>query len=711
MIHRLLVVFVVLMVVDQSCAEDWPALPDQNAAVEIPAQEWPLRPGPRKVRVLVHFPGGKLANVGERTGLMLTLHNWGGTDCVGTASPTVLAERLNVVALCVNYLQSGPKDSIEGPEPYDFGYLQALDALRALWWLDHGLKSREIKFAGGRVFATGGSGGGNVTLMCNKLAPRTFAGVIDLCGMKKLSDDIAFKLPGGSDLDARFSRDPASPNFLSLDHQELRFIGNPDHLATMKALGSISKIVTVHGADDTTCPYADAVEMVGWMQRAKLDVEPQFVTKDRVDGKIFTTTGHALGNRTEIVLQIPRRSLSLDGKPSPIMRLGPSDFDRAETICYRTTNGAFELDYSNGFPVGRFVPHEPLPEYPNHQDLSFVLGRDGMKRDIKTLADSAERREHILRHFQRVTGPLPSPMRRVPLDVKVVEEIKVGNLTRRKLTYQSDPTGRVSAYLFLPVAQASRLSPSDKPSSGEPPERRWPAMLCLQQTTNVGKDEPAGVRGDPSLKYALELAERGFIALVPDYPSFGEHAYDFDPKHGYVSGTMKAVWDNIRAVDFLETLSEVDADRIGCIGHSLGGHNAIFTAVFEPRLKAIVSSCGFCSMQKDDVPSWNGPRYMPLIASEFKNDPKLLPFDFHELVAALAPRPFFASAATKDNDFDVTGVKDVLDAARPIYALHGKGDDLVGHYPEAGHSFPDDARRLAYEFLERALGPRRSKTR
>lgn len=215
------------------------------------------------------------------------------------------------------------------------------------------------------------------------------------------------------------------------------------------------------------------------------------------------------------------------------------------------------------------------------------------------------------------------------------------------------------------------------------------------------------MRGDPGLKYALELAERGFIAIVPDYPSFGEHAYDFDPRHGYVSGTMKAVWDNIRAVDLLESLPEVDAERIGCIGHSLGGHNAIFTAVFEPRLKAIVSSCGFCSMQKDDVPSWTGPRYMPLIASEFKNDPKRLPFDFHELIAVLAPRPFFASAATKDSDFDVTGVKDVLDAARPIYALHGKADDLVGQYPEAGHSFPEDARRRAYEFLDRALEPRR----
>jgi dienelactone hydrolase len=594
-------------------------------------------------------------------------------------------------------LQSGPKDSIEGPEPYDFGYLQALDALRALWWLDHGLKTNKAKFAEGRIFATGGSGGGNVTLMCNKLAPLTFACVIDLCGMKKLSDDIAFNLPGGSDLNARYSRDPNSPNFLSLDHQELRFLGNPDHLAILDLKLSRTRIVTVHGVDDTTCPYPDAVEMVHWMRRAGLDVEPHFISKDQLDGKAFTSTGHALGNRTEIVLQLGAKHLSpSDPDRREHIKNRLIDFERHNyancptTIRYPTSDGAFEIDYSASYPVGRFVANELPPEYPNHQDLSFVLDSNGAKRGIKFGGDWwFGRREHIVRHFQRVTGPLPSPLRRVPLDVKLIEDVKVGSLTRRKLSFQSDPTDRVTAFLFLSKARKSA--------------KKRPAMLCLQQTTNVGKDEPAGVRGDPGLKYALELAERGYITLAPDYPSFGEHPYDFDPKHGYVSGTMKAVWDNIRAVDLLETISEVDAERIGCIGHSLGGHNAIFTAVFEPRLKAIVSSCGFSSMQKDDVPSWTGPRYMPLIASEFKNDPKRLPFDFHELIAALAPRPFFASATTKDDDFDVSGVKDVLDAARPIYALVGKADDLVGHYPEAGHSFPEASRKQAYEFLDRHL--------
>lgn len=332
------------------------------------------------------------------------------------------------------------------------------------------------------------------------------------------------------------------------------------------------------------------------------------------------------------------------------------------------------------------------PAYKEHLDLDYYLAADGKKHPIKTAADWQLRRGHILAAMQQVMGPLPMPDSRVALDVEKVEESKVGKLLRRKLRYRSDAFGTVSAWLFLPMA--SPLSVNG----------RAPAVLCLHQTTKIGKDEPAGLGGQPSLHYALHLAERGFITLAPDYPSFGEHRWNFaDPKPGYKSGTMKAIWDNVRAVDLLQSLPEVDPKRLGVIGHSLGGHNALFTAAFEPRLKVIVSSCGFTSFLKDDMPSWTGPVYMPRIASVYKNDAKKMPFDFTEIVAALAPRPFLACAATKDDDFAVDGVRDVLNSARPIYQLYQAGDSLQAYYPEAKHSFPADARQRAYEFLERHL--------
>ncbi len=333
-------------------ADVWPTLPAANGTVKIPAQEWPLRPGPRQVLVTVHFPGGKLANVTEKTGLMLSLHNWGGTGCAGTANPVQLAEHFNVVCLCVDYLQSGDKDLPE-LEPYDFGYLQALDALRALSWLEKSLVEQKLAFAKGRVYATGGSGGGNVTLMVNKLAPRTFACNIDMCGMTRLTDDMAFNLPGGTGLNARYSRDPSNPFYLTPDHQQLRFVGDPTHLEVMKKLGNSARVIVVHGVDDTSCPIADAREMVANMESAKLTVEPWFITPAEVDGKAILSPGHSLGNRTLIVFKVADQYL-LPDSPKAAVREGPSDFERREDIVYPTVNGRFVISYAEGYPVGRF---------------------------------------------------------------------------------------------------------------------------------------------------------------------------------------------------------------------------------------------------------------------------------------------------------------------------------------------------------------------
>ena len=645
-------------------ASEWPDLPQSDGALEIPAQLRPLHPGPRNIRIRISYPGGTLDSVNAQTGVMLTLHNWGGEDCAGTANSDVLARRLNVVTVCVNYLQSGRKAAIDAPEPYDFGYLQALDALRALWFVCNGLQRGEQPVDIGRLYCTGGSGGGNVTLMANKLAPRTFACVVDMCGMKKLSHDIAFNLPGGSGLDARWSRDPASANYLSCDHQELRFVGHPAHLQTAKRLGASSKVIVVHGVDDSTCPYPHAVEFVANMKAAKLDVEPRFITKDDLDGTVFVSTGHALGNRTEIVFRVAGRYLQPDS-PELMRRETPSDFERRDEVRYSTSGGQFVISYEDGFPVGRFEAAESPPDYRDHHDLSYYLDEDSGRQPIHSIAHWQIRRRHILDHLQRVMGRVPAVTSRVPLDVKVIEETRDGDLIRRKISFQSDPFDRVTAWLLVPAADGSMPRP---------------AVLCLHQTTQAGKDEPVGLTGAPNMHYAIELARRGYVILAPDYPSLGEHEYDFAANPEYASGTMKAIWDNIRGVDLLESLPQVDGKRIGVIGHSLGGYNAMFTASFDPRLRVIVSSCGFSSLQKDDVPSWTGPRYMPRIARQFANDAARVPFDF-----------------------DVSGVREVIEAASPVYRLFDKPEYLQAIYPDSPHDFPPAARQQAYDFLDKHL--------
>jgi predicted dienelactone hydrolase len=153
-------------------------------------------------------------------------------------------------------------------------------------------------------------------------------------------------------------------------------------------------------------------------------------------------------------------------------------------------------------------------------------------------------------------------------------------------------------------------------------------------------------------------------------------------------------------------LPEVDPERIGCIGHSLGGHNTMFTAAFDTRIKAAVSNCGFTSFAKyygGNLKGWTSARYMPRIAAVYDLRPEKMPFDFTEVVAAIAPRAFLASAPIHDDNFEVSGVKDCIAAAKPVYELLGAGDRLAANYPDCKHDFPPEVRKVAYEWLDRWL--------
>jgi dienelactone hydrolase len=277
----------------------------------------------------------------------------------------------------------------------------------------------------------------------------------------------------------------------------------------------------------------------------------------------------------------------------------------------------------------------------------------------------------------------------VPLDVRISETIDEPQYVRKKLSYASEPTDRVPAWLLLPKAKNGTR----------------PAALCLHQTVKIGKDEPVGLGGKPNLRYAQELAKRGYVALAPDYPNFGAHAVDVYSL-GYVSATMKAVWDNMRGLDLLTSLPEVDAERIGAIGHSLGGHNAIFTAVCDERIRAVVSSCGFTSFPRyyeGKLAGWTHKGYMPRIASKYALDPKLVPVDFPELLAAIAPRGLFINAPTHDANFEVEGVKTCVESAKQVYQLFGATERIQAVHPEAEHDFPPAQREQAYRFLDRVL--------
>jgi pimeloyl-ACP methyl ester carboxylesterase len=332
------------------------------------------------------------------------------------------------------------------------------------------------------------------------------------------------------------------------------------------------------------------------------------------------------------------------------------------------------------------------PVYTDHARLLVVRDARGAERPVRTPADWAVRRGHVLTAMQQVMGPLPSADKKVPLDPRVVEETPGDGYVRKKLTIAVEAGDRLPLYLLIPKRPAGKL----------------PAVLCLHPTNRpLGKGVVVGLGGKADRDYAVQLAERGYVTLAPDYVNMGE--YHFDPyAHGYASATMKGVWNHMRCVDLLRSLPEVDGERIGVIGHSLGGHNGMFLAAFDERVKCVVSSCGFCSFpryMKGDLTGWSHDGYIPRIRTAYGRDPAKMPFDFPEVVAALAPRPFLACAPVGDTNFDVQGVKDCLAAAQPVYDLLRAGDRLRGVYPDAGHDFPPEAQRAACHWLDHWLKP------
>lgn len=337
---------------------------------------------------------------------------------------------------------------------------------------------------------------------------------------------------------------------------------------------------------------------------------------------------------------------------------------------------------------------DEVPVYESRHRLLVLRTPDGTEKPItrENLFDWGRRRFQILRNMEKVMGTLPGPERRVPVHTRIVREERTEKYRRVLLRYVAEPGDEVPAYLLIPHELK-------KPA---------PAVLVLHQTVNIGKDEVVALGGRPNRQFAHELANRGYVVLAPDYPTFGEYRFDFATQGAhYVSGTMKAIWNNIRGVDLLESLPYVDSDRIAALGHSLGGHNALFTAAFDQRIRAVVTSCGFTGFEYyygGNLRGWSQARYMPRVASVYSNNPRLMPFDFHDVLAAIAPRPVFINAPQHDHNFYVEGVWDVLDAVRPVYELFGAEENLVAIFPDYGHDFLPPDREAAYQFLDRVLG-------
>lgn len=350
-----------------------------------------------------------------------------------------------------------------------------------------------------------------------------------------------------------------------------------------------------------------------------------------------------------------------------------------------------------GMSFGALAAHAEPPRLPR-DNLLLYHDAEGKPQPVRSLQDWTKRRDEIIRGAALVMGRPPGKEKIVPLDVQIEEEFDGGKYIRRLITYTSEPDCRTPAYLLIPKEVLAG-------------KRKAPAILALHGTNmEIGHGSIVGLGKTPNRGYALELAERGYIVLAPNYPIMARYQPDIKAL-GWESGTLKAVWDNMRGLDLLESLPYVAGKEFGAIGHSLGGHNSVYTAVFDPRIVAVISSCGLDSYldyyggdpaRWDFGQGWCQTRYMAKLA-DYKGRLEEIPFDFHELIATLAPRHMLIIAPTKDGNFRADSVDRVAKAAAAIYKLHGHPERLRVLHPECEHDFPPEMREKAYELFDRVL--------
>ncbi len=332
-------------------------------------------------------------------------------------------------------------------------------------------------------------------------------------------------------------------------------------------------------------------------------------------------------------------------------------------------------------------------------DLLRLQTPDGVI-PVTTASEWEQRRAQIQAAFRSIVGEPPTQA--PPLDPRVEDSHDEGDYVRHRVSYAVDEDERVPAWLLAPKGLT------------EPA----PGILCPHQTTPLGKDEPAGLGGEPTYAYARDLARRGYVTLAPDHVSASERCTpglrhydtaDLYRRYPNWSAVGKTIWDLRRGLDYLETLPEVRTDRLGMIGHSLGGHSTVFTAGADERVRCAVSSCGITIFAGDDRRlDWardHWYQYLPRLRPIFLAGLPA-PFDFHELAALIAPRPFLNLTALNDECFASTdAVTELALQVNRVYRLLGAEECFSSYFHGNRHSFPAEARALAYAWLDRWLRP------
>lgn len=206
-------------------------------------------------------------------------------------------------------------------------------------------------------------------------------------------------------------------------------------------------------------------------------------------------------------------------------------------------------------------------------------------------------------------------------------------------------------------------------------------------------------RQKPDLHPILALVQAGYAVVGFDQTGHGSRTGEFATfyeRFPHWSRLGRMIADTRAVMDALQKEDIVDTNRIYLYGYSMGGIVAMHTAALDSRVKGVVSICGFTPMRTDTVATGTGglARYsvdLPLLPrlGFFIGHEAQMPYDYNELLGAIAPRPVYVLQPQLDRDATPADVRTAVDQAKKIYSLYKAEDKLTLDEPWDYNRLPE----------------------
>jgi len=285
----------------------------------------------------------------------------------------------------------------------------------------------------------------------------------------------------------------------------------------------------------------------------------------------------------------------------------------------------------------------------------------------RSRAEWVARRPELRRQIRASLGIDPAPAR-LPLDVHRGGTLARPGYAIERLYWQTWPGVYASGWLYRPDAIADRL----------------PAIL------NFHGHWPGGATHPTVQSRMVALAKQGYVALVVDTVHLDDYATGLNP-----AGVM--TWNNLRALDLLVSLPEVDGERIGVTGESGGAHQLMYLVALDDRPRAAVSAVLVSYFHRILFPHGH---HCPC-----NHVPGLMRFaDELDVMALFAPKPLLFLTVT--GDWTKPFPDEELLEFRHLYRLYGQPDRLDHVQFDGPHDYSRPMRERMYAWFDRWLRDR-----